>query len=385
MKLLIALLTTLMILTAGVYPSTENYTAQTEKGEFTRAAMGKNSDEYHNGEVSDYVWSETEEYTEDYAVTLTKEEGKEFVILNIADIHFSDTGYRVFYSISAEATLKNLVADVNPDLILLSGDNVCGDAVEYSIRRLTDLMESFGIPWAPIFGNHDDEANCDLSYLADIMMKGPHCLMKKGDIRMGVGNYVINIKEGDSIVETLVMMDSHHGSVNELQQQWYSWVCRGTDAVSGGNAEVSLVEHIPIAEYQYAADEYYSNRSWAAESAGTGEINEKICCPRDGEGQPIQTGFFDVIKASGNTGYVFCGHEHMNDFSVEYDGIRLTYFMKIGKNSGYQPGFDGGSVVTVGSDGLTSITHKVKSAGGFKDIERINLVTGEIASSKAYC
>lgn len=56
-------------------------------------------------------------------------------------------------------------------------------------------MESFGIPWAPIFGKHDDEGNCDLNFIADTMLTAPNCILKKGDPEMGVGNYIINIAE----------------------------------------------------------------------------------------------------------------------------------------------------------------------------------------------
>ena len=62
----------------------------------------------------------------------------------------------------------------------------------------------------------------------------------------------------------------------------------------------------------------------------------------------------------------------MNDFSVVWDGIRLTYTMKVGKSSGYQPGFDGGTVITVGRGGIKRITHKTRkndTTREFYDIE----------------
>ena len=62
----------------------------------------------------------------------------------------------------------------------------------------------------------------------------------------------------------------------------------------------------------------------------------------------------------------------MNNFSVLYDAIRLTYTMKIGIASGYQPGFDGGTVVTVSDNGIISIVHKTSSLLSFKDLEIIN-------------
>ena len=67
-----------------------------------------------------------------------------------------------------------------------------------------------------------------------------------------------------------------------------------------------------------------------------------------------------VLKDAGCVKHLICGHEHMNDYSVLWDGIRLTYTMKVGQASGYQPGFDGGTVFTVGRGGIKRITHKTR-------------------------
>ena len=171
--------------------------------------------EFFEGQKSDYDWSTADEYRLEDTAVLEKRPGKDFIILNLADIHFSDYGYRLLTSVEAEATIRRLVKQVNPDLIILSGDNVCSDETYYSMRRVTELMESFGVPWAPVYGNHDDEGNCDLNYLADVMISGEHCLMRKGDPEMGVGNYIVNITENGTVVESLILMDSHHSQPNE--------------------------------------------------------------------------------------------------------------------------------------------------------------------------
>ena len=145
------------------------------------------------GETSSETWSENEEYKLEDTVILKKEKDKDFVILNITDTHFADYDFRAFTAFDVEAKIKALVASVKPDLITVSGDIVCTDSTVYAIKRITDLFESFGIPWAPMFGNHDNEGNCDKNFLADIMMSAPNCIMKKGDPEIGVGNYVINI------------------------------------------------------------------------------------------------------------------------------------------------------------------------------------------------
>lgn len=308
------------------------------------------------GEVSDEVWGG--EFTYDDMVTVKKEQGKDFVILNLTDLHFGDYDYRRFTALGVILTAKQLVRKIQPDLITVSGDIVCTDSTVYSVKRFTDLMESFGVPWAPVFGNHDDEGNCDLNYLADIMLKSPHCHLRKGPASMGVGNYVVGVTEedgsgGERIVEALVMMDSHHAACNEEQVAWFAWAADGVNRLSGGNAEITTMLHIPLAQYQFGCDEKWDSEknTWKPDSGAVGTYGEKICCARDADGNPVDNGLFGAIKNAGGK-YVFCGHEHLNNFSFLYDGVRLTYMMKIGIASGFSPLLNGGTKIVVGDSGI---------------------------------
>lgn len=323
------------------------------------------------GEVSTQTWDENTPFSLDDCVTLTKKDGEDFVILNITDTHFSDYDYRAFFAFESTHNIKRLVNKVKPDLITVSGDIVCADSTVYSIKRITDLFDSFGIPWAPVFGNHDDEGNADLNYLADVMMSSEYCVMQKGDPEMGVGNYIINIQEEGSgeIVETIFMMDTHRSHLNEKQIKWFESCASSINALTSNSSEISVIFHIPNVQYQYAFDAAWDEDAgeWKPGSDAYGEKNEKICCERDGNGNPKENGFFAAAKNVGAK-FVFCGHEHMNNFSVEYEGIRLTYTLKIGYGSGFQFGFNGGTVINVGEDGINRITHKTLTYGFIQDI-----------------
>lgn len=323
------------------------------------------------GEPSTEYWSENDVFTFDGIPAVTPADGKELKILTLTDLHFSDYDYRLLLSFPNCAHIKKLAGEVKPDLIVLTGDLVCTESTWNSVRRLTDLMESLGIPWAPVFGNHDDEGNCDLNYLAETMMSSPHCLMKKGDPEMGVGNYLVNVTDKDgSVVETLVMMDSHHDITNEKQNEWFKWVSEGVTRLTGGKAELSLFMHIPLPEYQLGYDEARDSEAegWRDGSGAFGELHESICCVR-GENGAEPSSLFETIKGCPKAKYVFCGHDHMNDFSVTYNGVRLTYLMKLGLGSGFQIGFNGGSVITVGADGITGISHLVFRPFGLRTLE----------------
>ncbi|NMP37648.1 MAG: hypothetical protein GX051_05920 [Clostridiales bacterium] len=305
-------------------------------------------------------WDASDKYSLCDTAVLHKDEGRDFVILNITDPHFSDYDIRAFMAFAATRTIKRLVRDIKPDLITVTGDIVCGGSTEYSIRRFTALMDSFSTPWAPVFGNHDAETNCDYNYLADIMLKSPHCLMKKGDPRLGCGNYVVNIASSrdESIIHSLIMTDTHKTHLSDSQIQWYKWAALGVSEANGRKTESSVMMHIPCAEYQYAYDAAYDEKNvcWREGFEASGSLNEKICCHRDKSGEPVNNGFFAAVKETGSTKNIICGHEHMNDFSILYDGVRLTYTLKAGRGSGFMKGMNGGTKITVSDAGL-SIQH----------------------------
>lgn len=365
MKKLIAMVLSLSILANG---SATGYTGLSQALEALLNKTEILNTEYV-GEVSTETWTEDTPFSLEDCVTLTKKDGEDFVILNITDTHFADYDYRAFTAFEVEMNVKRLVNQVKPDLITVSGDLVCTDSTVYAIKRITDLFDSFKIPWAPIFGNHDDEGNADLNYLADIMMSSEYCVMKKGDPEMGVGNYIINIKEENSgkTVETIFMMDTHHNHLNQKQIKWFEACAAAINELTENSTQISVIFHIPNVQYQYAYD--------TALNSGTlyGKCYEKICCERDENGNPKDNGFFEAAK-NVNTKFIFCGHEHMNNFSAEYEGIRMTYTLKVGYGSGFQLGFNGGTIINVGDSGINRITHRTLTWGAPMDIVDIDLI-----------
>ena len=67
--------------------------------------------------------------------------------------------------------------------------------------------------------------------------------------------------------------------------------------------------------------------------------------------------FFNAAKAAGTTG-MFFGHEHDNDGSLVYDGIRLTFGSKTGTHTFYRAEQIGGTVITIGAkDNAMNVRH----------------------------
>lgn len=327
----------------------EGYVKMTGLSEYVSALLNKKEiiNTKFAGTPSDTVWSADDAYDVADTVVLEKTPGRDFVIMNIADIHFSDYDYRFLFGFSAMRTVRKLVKKYSPDLITVSGDIICGESDVYSVKRFTDFMTSLGVPFAPVFGNHDDEANCDLDYAMETMAKSPYFAGMKGDREMGVGNYVVSICENGVPVHALIMMDSHHGNINEKQIEWYKWV------VANNDCETSVMYHIPCAEYVRVYEEGWDagNKVWREGFGGSGRLHEKICNQQE-------NGLFAAARGLGSTKNILCSHDHMNNFSAVYEGVRLTYMLKVGRSSGYQPGFNGMTKITVDGEGSLGIEHE---------------------------
>ncbi|MGN1201944.1 MAG: metallophosphoesterase, partial [Eubacterium sp.] len=84
-----------------------------------------------------------------------------------------------------------LVEKTQPDLIVLPGDNLSALASRFSINNFIKHMDSYKIPWAPVFGNHDSEIpTTSRNWQADKYMDSEYCLMEKGPSNLyGCGNY----------------------------------------------------------------------------------------------------------------------------------------------------------------------------------------------------
>lgn len=318
------------------------------------------------GTVSDYVWSPDLNYRVEDRAVVQKNPNKDFVIMNVTDLHLSDYTQDAVTNIRNLENIRRMAEELQPDLITLSGDLVWTQmkegSVVYSAHRLTEFMDSLGISWAPIFGNHDFEGNCDLNYLADIMMQGQFCVMQKGDVSMGVGNYVVNICEGEKLIHSVILMDSHSdGALSEKQVQWFRWAVEGASMESGNQVSSSLILHIPVAQYRYAYTAAWDkeNGCWRDGYESFGGKREEILCHTDENDDPVDSGIFDVMKEVG-TDNVLCGHDHVNNFSVLWEGVRLTYSLRLGYGAyfdGENRECQGVTTITIDSDGDSTVEH----------------------------
>lgn len=320
------------------------------------------------GKASHEIWLSSDEFDGNRYQTVEKRPGEEFKILQLADIQIGSMSQMA----QTRARIQEAVDATEPDLILLTGDNVEGQIGGAILKALGQFMDSFGIPWAPIYGNHDGEGSYDLNWQGDVYESFAHCLFEKGPVTLyGVGNYAFNLTENGKIVYSFILFDSGawriytdgsgaYDFIKENQIAWYDWYVRGvSEAVYGefdpaaGKVVPSVCAlHIPLPEYEYAMRDYVDDQGVGAPpqvDGNTGENREKVCCP------PINSGLFERARELGSTQAFIAGHDHLNNSVIRYEGIELAYGYKVTQNSYHDDQVLGYSLITLSPDcsGLT--------------------------------
>ncbi len=313
-------------------------------------------------------WSADDKFTADYCAEIEKDPDEDFVILNLADVQLKDDLVFEEQGVKTEEMIDRLVRESKPDLITLTGDNAWG-TIAY--LRLIRQVDSYGIPWAPVMGNHDGQCLINEFWAAYLLFKAKNCLFEFGPENMGYGNYIINITENGKIIHTLFMVDTHNngqfvledgstiGGYDHLwdnQIEWYKWAVKGISEIEGKTVESSVFMHIPVYEYKDAwVNAYGSNENGTLAPelapAAIGIKGEDVCS------SPVNNGFFNVCKELGSTKNMYAGHDHANNFLIYHEGIRLNYVLKTGYGAYYTEGLTGGTVISIDSDGAAATEH----------------------------
>ncbi|MBQ3520029.1 MAG: metallophosphoesterase [Clostridia bacterium] len=319
------------------------------------------------GETYYEDWSADQAYTADYAVELEKDPAKDFVVLNFADVQLDDMEYYSGMGAESEAMMTKLVEEIQPDLITLSGDNAWATL---AYINLVEFVDSFGIPWAPVMGNHDGQGCISEFWCAYLFDQAENCLWKFGPADMGHGNYVINVTENGKVIHTLFMMDTHNNGTftdengNTVegydhlwnnQIEWYEWAVNGIAAEAGHVVESTAIMHIPVYEMKTTWEKYYDKENdcfTGPYAEGSFGVIHETPCPG-----AVNNHFMDTVLALGSTKNMIFGHDHVCNASFVYDGVRLSYGLKLGKACYYEEGLQGGSTLTINSDGVATFAH----------------------------
>ncbi len=314
-----------------------------------------------------------------------------FRVLMVSDIH-GGVGYN---REKTTAALDALLDAEKPDLVVFGGDTAGpgvihitnADELRDMLDGLSAPMETRGIPWCHVFGNHDDNYGLPNREAEAVYETYPHCLSKAGDPDLsGVGNYVLPVTdaEGERVLLNLFALDSHSGmtefyeefglkpgtpvfhptagdhgtydSVHMDQVFWYWQTSIAFERSAGRKIPAVMFLHIPLPEFDFAS-------IWREDSHLRGAAGEAVACTA------LNPGLFRACVERGDVKGIFCGHDHWNDFSAEYMGILLAYDASLSYHACQDNELRGGRIIDFRAEdpaAFSTRTVKIRAVMGEK-------------------
>ncbi len=273
----------------------------------------------------------------------------DFKILQLTDIHLGGSTASADKDLKALDAVYTLIKYTEPDLVIVTGDLVFPLGImSYSFNnyapvvQFASFMRNIGVPWAFTFGNHDTEAVAsnsveDLTNLyQELSYDGTQSLLypKVQPDVYGRNNQLIKIVGDDgNLIQALFLLDSNsytgekindYDYIHDDQVEWYADQVESLSAEAGETISSMMFFHIPITEYKTSYELYEQGSDEVNYYYGKiGEKNNAIST------SPHYSQIFNKAVELGSTKAMFCGHDHYNNTSIEYEGIRLTYGMSI--------------------------------------------------------
>ncbi len=255
----------------------------------------------------------------------------DFRILQLTDTHVGDKDNMKLHYDFMDLTIK----DAHPDLIVITGD-VFTFASKGTAKEFFNWLESHNIPWTLTWGNHDEQCFFSIDWLTGYLNGlnakrekdgSSYCYFKdlQDDRIQGNSNFIIDlIKPDNTIFEQLVVMDSNrynykgYFGYDYFHQDQIDWYNTAVDS-----AIPSLMfYHIPLPEVRDAWAASKEDPSLILNPVGEGQQNEEPCNPE------YNSGFYEVIKNKGSTHGMYFGHDHINNYIINYKGIHFGYGIK---------------------------------------------------------
>ena len=243
--------------------------------------------------------------------------------------------------------VRQIVQKSSPDLIIITGDIIYGEFDDdgSALIDFINFMDSLGVPWAPVFGNHEAESKKGIKWQCEQFEKSKYCLFKTRELT-GFGNYSVGIVQGDELLRVFYMMDSNGGyaaSESSLSTEHYQraqgfgqdqidWCAKSVKdiKIKFPDVKLSLAYHIPMVAFSNAFLEKYNRLPFDKGALDLDEFG------KDGDFgylSGVLEGWdenLNVWKEMKNLGFdsMFVGHLHQNSASIMYEGVRLQFGLK---------------------------------------------------------
>ncbi|KAL7310617.1 Phosphatase dcr2, variant 2 [Mucor circinelloides] len=203
---------------------------------------------------------------------LSFNENGDFKILQLADLHFTNEegtcrDIPVDMDCKGDATtieyVEKLLDREKPDFVVFSGDNINGGGVSdarAATFKFAEPVVKRRIPWAVVFGNHDDENDLTREELLEVMRRMPYSLTERGPVDLpGFGNYILKVftdsTKAATHAFTMYFLDSHAYSESDDQDGFESikseqldWIIQSASTFNklSSKPNAAAFFHIPI-------------------------------------------------------------------------------------------------------------------------------------------
>ena len=268
---------------------------------------------------------------------LSVDDNADIRILQLADIQISGLGD----SLKSFGVIKTIVENAKPDLIVLTGDNIMDDSQPSMLEHIINFFDEFEIPWATVMGNHDYRATAiPMKKQCELYEKSKYCLFKQGEVKNSYGNYHYNLVRNNQTIYTLMFMDN----AVEINQQHLDWY---TQTLNQINIDNKYSDKIPsmLFFHKPLIDTYYAHLyALNFNKQIDGEKREGIAYVYE------DAGIFDKALEIGSTKAIIYGHNHRNNFIVDYYDIKLCFGLKSSKAAYHDTDLIGGNVYVLKAD-----------------------------------
>lgn len=253
--------------------------------------------------------------------------------------------------------LRKAIDTQNPDLIVLTGDNITSGTVtkleaKLSINEFMSIFEEYGIPVVMTFGNHDDETTAATKEYQLSCYEKYSCFIGCAGEDLGDTNlctYYVPIyssTDKNNMIFNIWMVDSgNYNSENDLsgyacvtkaQIDWYTATSEKLESENGRKIPSLMFQHIVVPEvYDYLKEVpegtegaiQHDGSYYVLPDGAVGEMDESPCPPKYTNGQ------FAAVLARGDVLGMYFGHDHVNTYSFDADGVTLSTTPGAGFNS----------------------------------------------------
>ncbi len=256
--------------------------------------------------------------------------------------------------------LDNAYDLLRPDLVLFTGDNILGNhlldarfgtrqiasgkaatmqVMKESIHHICAPLEKRKIPFAMIYGNHDDMNAVSKDEQADIYRSYSMCLpmnTRNGKVDCDTYNIPVYSRDGERLMFNLWMLDCAWHDKNEDKcytaikpetVEWYKQTSAKLREENGGEIVPSLMfAHIPLPEITNLIEQCGPNDIGAVltQKKGWCRLIPDIARGTMQEYPSIleeTSGLFEAALECGDVKGIVSGHDHVNCFEGKYKGI----------------------------------------------------------------